>query len=184
MGTEVKQWTINISQDSDCLRLLYDLMKLSKALDPRTRPTVSSVCWAEQTLPTSFIHWAFLQVPNWLDCKLSKGRDHVWSPLLSSYLECNRINIQWMDDNYLGDSSDWEAISHIHNWDVNHFSRTEYNNQTFQDISSQANILLWHPPLPSTCAEKKFKQPAWFHSLVSAGWEFCCFLELWDLTWL
>lgn len=133
----------------------------------------------------SFIHWGFLQVPNWLDCKLSRGRDHVRSPLLSSYLGCNRINIQGMDDDYLlGDSSDWEAISHIHNWDVNHFSRTEYNNQTFQDISSQANILLWHSPLPPTCAEKKFKQPAWFHIPVSAGWEFCCFLELWDLTWL
>lgn len=84
----------------------------------------------------------------------------------------------------LGDSSDREAVSHIHNWDVNHFSRTEYNKQTFQDISFQVNILLWQSPLPPTCVEKKFKPPAWFHTSVSAGWEFCCFLELWDLTWL
>lgn len=111
-------------------------MKLSKALAPGDR-TGSSGCWAGKTLPMSFILWAFLQVPKWLDCKLSKGRDHVWSPLLSSYLGCNRITIRWMDDDYLlGDSSAWEAISHIHNWVVNHFFRTEYNNQTFQDILS------------------------------------------------
>lgn len=38
-----------------------------------------------------------LQVPSWLDCKLAKGREHVWSPLLSSYLGCNRrTSHEWM----------------------------------------------------------------------------------------
>lgn len=46
------------------------------------------------------------------------------------------------DDCLLGDSSDWEAISHSRNWDVNHVSKTEHSNQTSQDMSSQADILL------------------------------------------
>lgn len=176
----------NTSQDSDHLRLLYDLIKLSKALELRDRSTNSSVCaWAWQTQPMGFIHWACLHIPIWLDCKLSESRGHVWSRLFSPYLGCSRIPIHWMNDDYLlGDSSDQEAISHIHNWDVNHFSRTERSKQTFQDISSLMNILLWRAPLPPTCDEKKSKQAAWLHTLVSAGWEFYCFLELWDLTWL
>lgn len=162
----------NLSQvmehDSDHRRLLYDLIKLSKALDPSFLSVLP-----EQDRPkaTRFPHRAFLQVPVWLDCKPSEGRDQVWPLLFSSYLGCNRIPIHWASgDRLLGDSSDWAGNSHVPNWDVSRL-------QTSKDMSCVATGLLWCSPLPPACAEKTFKQAAWFHTPVSAGWQFYCLIQ-------
>lgn len=150
---------MNTSNESDHRRLLYDLIKLSKALDPSFFSMLP-----EQDRPTAT---RFTQVPVGLDCKPSEGRDQVWPLLFSSYLGClTWITIHWASGNHLrGDSSDWAGISHVPNWDLNRF-------QTAKDMSCVVTGLLWRSPLPPACAEKKFKQAACFHTPVSAGWQF------------